>query len=46
VVNATDVAPPAERADRLAAVLHVLYLVFNEGYTASSGAALHRVELT
>jgi RNA polymerase sigma factor (sigma-70 family) len=38
--------PPAERAERLAAVLHVLYLVFNEGYTASSGAALHRVELT
>ncbi|BBH70317.1 RNA polymerase sigma24 factor [Actinoplanes sp. OR16] len=27
-------------------VLHVLYLLFNEGYTASSGDALHRVELT
>jgi RNA polymerase sigma factor (sigma-70 family) len=38
--------PPAERAERLAAVLKVLYLIFNEGYTASSGAALHRVELT
>jgi RNA polymerase sigma factor (sigma-70 family) len=38
--------PPGERAERLAAVLHVLYLIFNEGYTASSGASLHRVELT
>jgi RNA polymerase sigma factor (sigma-70 family) len=38
--------PPAERAERLAAVEHVLYLVFNEGYTASSGPALIRVELS
>jgi RNA polymerase sigma factor (sigma-70 family) len=38
--------PPAERSQRIAAVLHVLYLVFNEGYTASSGPSLHRVELT
>jgi RNA polymerase sigma factor (sigma-70 family) len=38
--------PPEERAERLAVVLHVLYLVFNEGYTASSGAELARVELT
>jgi RNA polymerase sigma factor (sigma-70 family) len=38
--------PEGERSARIAAVLHVLYLIFNEGYTASSGAALHRVELT
>jgi RNA polymerase sigma factor (sigma-70 family) len=38
--------PEEERPARLAAVLHVLYLVFNEGYTASSGTSLHRAELT
>jgi RNA polymerase sigma factor (sigma-70 family) len=38
--------PEDERAGRLAVVLHVLYLVFNEGYTASSGPELQRVELT
>jgi RNA polymerase sigma factor (sigma-70 family) len=36
----------AERAERLASVLHVLYLVFNEGYTSSAGAALHRADLS
>jgi len=36
----------AERANRLAAVLHVLYLIFNEGYTTSGGPELHRTELS
>ncbi len=33
-------------AGPLAAVLPVLYLIFTEGYPASSSAALHRVELS
>jgi RNA polymerase sigma factor (sigma-70 family) len=37
--------PPEELSGRLATVLHVLYLIFNEGYTASSGESLNRVEL-
>lgn len=35
----------SERAQRLAAVLHVLYLTFNEGYATSSGDQLVRGEL-
>ncbi|HEY7070412.1 MAG TPA: DUF6596 domain-containing protein [Acidimicrobiales bacterium] len=41
-----EAPPPAEQAERLAVVLHVVYLVFNEGYTATSGARLVRAELT
>ncbi|MER7008909.1 DUF6596 domain-containing protein [Dactylosporangium sp. NPDC000555] len=38
--------PPHEHRERVATVLEVLYLIFNEGYTASSGPQLNRVELT
>ncbi|WP_284743868.1 RNA polymerase sigma factor [Amycolatopsis sp. RTGN1] len=41
-----DLPPPAEQAQRLGVVLHVVYLVFNEGYTATSGTLLVRAELT
>jgi predicted RNA polymerase sigma factor len=36
----------AERSERLGAVLHVLYLVFSEGYSTSVGDALHRTDLS
>jgi len=42
---AYTVPDPADLPDRLDAVLEVVYLVFNEGYSASFGAALVRSEL-
>jgi RNA polymerase sigma factor (sigma-70 family) len=36
---------PQERAERLPAVLHVLYLIFNEGYVSSIGSHLQRLDL-
>jgi RNA polymerase sigma-70 factor (ECF subfamily) len=40
------VPSPEELPERLGAVLHVIYLVFNEGYSAAAGAEVTRAELT
>ena len=40
-----ELPPDDQRAARLGVVLHVLYLMFNEGYTATSGEQLQRREL-
>ena len=40
------VPEPDQRAERLDSVLRVVYLVFNEGYSASSGQSLTRVDLS
>jgi RNA polymerase sigma factor (sigma-70 family) len=45
--GATFSMPPSSEAEsRLRAVLHVLYLIFNEGYTTTSGAEITRTDLT
>lgn len=41
-----EVPPAEEMPDRLETVLQVVYLVFNEGYSASSGAAVTRADLS
>jgi RNA polymerase sigma factor (sigma-70 family) len=40
-----ELPPPGERVERLAAVLGVLYLIFNEGYAATSGPQWTRPDL-
>jgi predicted RNA polymerase sigma factor len=38
--------PGSGRTERLGTVLHVLYLIFNEGYASTSGPNLQRSELS
>ncbi len=41
-----EVPPPSELPERIEAVLRVVYLVFNEGYSASFGPSLTRADLS
>ncbi|MGO4860150.1 RNA polymerase sigma factor [Arthrobacter sp. 2MCAF14] len=41
-----ELPEPGERKARLGVVLHILYLIFNEGYAASSGPSMQREDLT
>jgi len=41
-----SIPPPSDMESRIRAVLHVLYLIFNEGYTTSSGDEITRTDLT
>lgn len=41
-----ELPAPDERTERRDAVLHVLYLMFNEGYATSAGPDLHRADLS
>lgn len=43
---AFELPTPRERSARLGAVLHVLYLIFNEGYASTSGSAVVRADLS
>jgi RNA polymerase sigma factor (sigma-70 family) len=49
-IQASDAAfalpPPAQRPEQLRSMLHVLYLLFNEGYASSSGPDLARTDLS
>jgi RNA polymerase sigma factor (sigma-70 family) len=44
--GASFTLPDHDHDERLAAALHVLYVIFNEGYTATEGRTLTRVDLT